>query len=79
MPTPTERDSIITDLVDRYNKQKVGGAFDAKQAGKVFVDDFNNTFADGFTKGGQNTNFPKKDSMYVQGLSTVKYGDIPKN
>ena len=79
MPTPIERTSLTTDLFDRYNKQSVGGAFDAKDAGKVFTDDFQNTFADGFTKGGQNTNLPKRDSQYVNGLSTVKYGNVPKD
>jgi hypothetical protein len=79
MPIPIERTSLTTDLLDRYNKQSVGGAFDAKQAGKSFVDDFPNTFADGFTKGGANTNLPKKDSDYVRGLDTTKYGNVPKD
>lgn len=79
MPIPTERPSMITDLLDRYNKQQAGGAFNAKDAGKVFTDDFNNTFADGFTKGGANTNLPKKDSSYVQGLDTTRYGNVPKD
>jgi hypothetical protein len=30
MPNPINRDSLITDLESRYNKQKAGGAFDAK-------------------------------------------------
>jgi len=73
MPIPTERQSIDVTLEERYATQKVGGAYDAKQAGKNFVDDFNNEFADGFTKGGQNTNLPKKDSSLVQGLDTRRY------
>lgn len=30
MPSPTQRPSLKTDLASRYSKQKVGGAFDAK-------------------------------------------------
>lgn len=30
MPNPITRDSLVTDLESRYNKQKAGGAFDAK-------------------------------------------------
>ena len=30
MPNPINRDSLVTDLESRYNKQKAGGAFDAK-------------------------------------------------
>ena len=73
MPIPTERKSLDTNLEERYKDQRTGGAYDAKQAGKVFEDNMNNEFADGFTKGGANTNFPKKDSSLVQGLSTKKY------
>ena len=30
MPNPINRDSLVIDLESRYKKQKVGGAFDAK-------------------------------------------------
>lgn len=73
MPTPIKRESTVKGLEDRYATQKAGGAFDAKQAGNVMVDDFANEFADGFTKGGQNTNLPKKESQYVKGLDTTRY------
>ena len=73
MPIPIKRDSTITSLEDRYSKQRIGGAFDAKNAGNATSDAFNNEFADGFTKGGTNTNLPKKDSEFVKGLDTRKY------
>jgi hypothetical protein len=73
MPIPTERKSLDVNLEERYADQKVGGAFDAKKAGQTFSDALNNEFADGFTKGGQNTNLPKKESSYLQGHSTRKY------
>lgn len=73
MPIPIKRDSITKGLEERYATQHVGGAYDATKAGTFTVDDFNDEFADGFTKGGLNTNFPKKDSQYVSGLDTRKY------
>lgn len=73
MPIPTERPSLDTNLEKRYEAQRAGGAFDAKTAGDATVDTFGNTFADGFTKGGVNTNLPKKDSSYLQGHTTRKY------
>jgi len=30
MPNPINRDSLVVDLESRYSRQKVGGAFDAK-------------------------------------------------
>jgi hypothetical protein len=68
-----ERESLNKSLEQRYADQRAGGAFDAKTAGDAVVDDFSNEFADGFTKGGQNTNLPKKDSSLVKGLDTRKY------
>jgi len=56
-----------------YSNTKVGGAYDAKTAGSATTDNFNNEFADGFTKGGLNTNLPKKESSYAKGLDTRKY------
>jgi len=73
MPIPIERESITTNLETRYKKQRVGGAYDAKQIPDALVDDFSNEFANGFTKGGVNTNLPKKDSIYLSGLNTKKY------
>ena len=73
MPTPTERPSLDTNLEKRYQDQRAGGAYDAKQAGTTTVDFFGNEFADGFTKGGEGTHLPKKDSLYLKGHSTKKY------
>lgn len=73
MPTPIDRESLTKNLEERYATQTAGGAYDAKQIPNALTDDFNNEFADGFTKGGQNTNLPKKESMYVKGLDTRKY------
>ena len=73
MPIPIERDSLTLGLEERYAKQPAGGAFNAKLAGDVLSDGFSNEFADGLTKGGQNTGMPKKDSAYVKGLDTRKY------
>lgn len=36
--TPTERPSLTTSLEDRYNNQKVGGAFNAKEVKKQPID-----------------------------------------
>jgi hypothetical protein len=73
MPTPIQRDSLTKNLEDRFGSQRAGGAYDAKTAGTATSDAFNNEFADGFTKGGLNTNLPKKDSQYVTGLDVRKY------
>ena len=73
MPTSTQRDSLTKGIEDRYASQRAGGAFDAKTAGTATSDAFSNEFADGFTKGGTNTNFPKKDSTLVKNLDTRKY------
>ena len=73
MPTPIQRDSLTKGIEERYVSQKAGGAYDAKTAGTATSDDFSNEFADGFTKGGLNTNLPKKDSSYVKGLDSIKY------
>lgn len=73
MPNVESRPSLTTDLLDRYNKQHTGGAYDAKQIPDNLVDAFMNTFADGFTKGGQYTNFPKQTSILALGVSTHRY------
>jgi len=73
MPTPIKRESLTKGIEARYASQNAGGAFDAKKAGTITVDDFGNDFADGFTKGGLNTNLPKKDSSYIQGFDGRKY------
>ena len=69
MANPTDR----LNMEDRYKTSKAGGAFDAKSAGKTFVDEIKNDFADGFTKGGEKTGLPKKDSMFLKGHNTQKY------
>jgi hypothetical protein len=73
MATPITRQSTYLNLEDRYQKSSVGGSFNAKSAGQTFTDFMPNTFADGFTKGSQNTSFPKKDSIFLQGHSNQKY------
>jgi len=73
MPNTINRESLNTNLEKRYKTQRAGGAYDAKIIPNALVDDFSNEFADGFTKGGANTHLPKKDSIYVSGLSTKKY------
>lgn len=66
-------DKTSLNLEDRYNSSACGGAFDAKSVGSKFTDGIANTFANGFTRGGSNTNLPKKDSIFLQGHSTKKY------
>ena len=73
MPTPIERQSLNTTLEDRYAKQHIGGAYDARTAGDATVDFMGNEFAKGFTKGGQNTGLPLKDSALLKGWSGDKY------
>jgi len=73
MPIQTNRESLTKGIEARYATQNAGGAFDAKKAGTITVDDFNNEFADGFTKSGLNTNLPKKDSSYIRGFDGRKY------
>jgi hypothetical protein len=73
MPTSTNRESLTTTLESRYKNQRAGGAYNAKQIPNALVDDFSNEFADGFTKGGQNTHLPKRDSIYLSGFSNKKY------
>jgi len=68
-----ERKSIVTTLEERYAKSSCGGAFNAKDAGRVTVDGISNEFADGFTLGGKNTHMPKKESIFLKGHSTKKY------
>ncbi len=75
MANPTDR----LNMEDRYKTSKAGGAFDAKSAGKTFVDEIKNDFADGFTKGGEKTGLPKKDSMFLKGHNTQAYkAGLPK-
>jgi len=68
-----DKKCLASDMEDRYKKCKAGGAFDAKSAGETFVDKIKNDFADGFTKGGEKTGFPKKDSMFLKGHNIEKY------
>jgi len=60
-------------IEDRYKSSHTGGAFDAKSVGVIFSNNISDSFADGFTRGGQNTNFPKKDSILLKGFSNKKY------
>lgn len=85
MPTPTERPSLTTDLQTRYNTQRAGGAFDAKQAGtptspqSLQEAQFENT--DTFVKpiqgvsnfiGANQPNY-KEVSILAQGIDVRKY------
>lgn len=83
--TPTPRPSLTTDLAARYDNQREGGAFDAKQAGgptapaSLQAAQFDNT--DTFTrpiqgvsnfKGTDTSNY-KEISSLAQGIDTRKY------
>lgn len=70
---PIKRDSLEKGIEKRYDSQKSGGAFDAKSAGNATVDYMSDEFADGFTKGGKNTNLPKKDSLMLRGFVKHRY------
>lgn len=69
----SSRPSMSKTLEQRYASQKVGGAFDAKAAGTAHVNNLSDEFSDGFTKGGSETNLPKKESVFLKGHSTKKY------
>lgn len=86
MPSPTPRPSLTTDLETRYETQKEGGAFDAKQAGtatapaSIQAQQFENTdtfvvkeplFISNF-KGTDTPNY-KEISILAQGLDVRKY------
>ena len=73
MANPISRQSSTLNLEERYQKSSVGGSFNAKSAGKSFANFMTDDFADGFTKGGANTSFPKKESDFIKGHSTQKY------
>lgn len=73
MAQQIERKSLVTTLEERYKNGTAGGAYDAKSAGKEFTNSFDDSFADGFTRGGKSTNFPKKESIFLKGHSTEKY------
>jgi hypothetical protein len=86
MPIPTERPSLTTDLLSRYNNQRAGGAFDAHQAGTSTSDP--SALARQFTnsdkfiirepllvsnfKGANNSNYTEISSL-ASGLDTRKY------
>ena len=42
MPTPIKRESLVNNIEKLYETRRVGGAYDAKTAGKTFVDFFTN-------------------------------------
>ena len=87
MPIPIERLSLTTPLTQRYEKQRVGGAFDDKNIIESGVDPLFASYqaatfqiADGFsTKKQQGISDFKNDgnnlSMYVEGLNTTKYSN----
>lgn len=71
MPEPIVRESLSKGLEERYAKQHVGGAFDAKQL--EFTNFFSDEFGIGFTRGGANTQFPRKNSSLLAGFSSHRY------
>lgn len=71
MPEPIKRESLTKGLEERYATQHVGGAYDAKQL--EFANFFSDEFGVGFTKGGTNTGFPRKNSGLVMGLDPHRY------
>ncbi len=76
---PTPRPSLTNNIENRYRKAtKIGsGGYDAKKAGETFVDYFDNSFSNGFTKGGLNTGMPKKPSSLSPSDSALKpYGAL---
>jgi len=85
MPTPIQRPSITTDLASRYETQKVGGAFDARNIIEKGVDSIAASYqgatfqtANGFsTEAQQGQSDFKNDglglSSYVKGLDTRPY------
>lgn len=86
MPIPTERPSLKTDLLSRYNHQRAGGAYDAHQAGTSTTEPSVSarlwTNTDRFVvkepllvsnfKGANNTNYTEISSL-SKGLDTRKY------
>lgn len=88
MPNPSDRPSLTTDLTTRYQKSKVGGAFDARSAGiqggqNNPVDNFANDAANGFVLDKRNQimvsdfkdvkNNKSGISLYLKGFSNEKY------
>jgi len=86
MPSPTVRPSLTTDLETRYETQKEGGAFDAKQAGtsttepSILAAEFDNSstfvvkeplFVSNF-KGANNPTYTEISSL-AQNLDTRRY------
>lgn len=79
MPTPINRESLNKSLEERYASQKVGGAFDAKQA----TPDIFGTLEKKWTKAGFVDSLEeklgvegsqsKKGSFFIQGFSNKKY------
>ncbi len=79
MPTPINRESLNKSLEERYASQKVGGAFDAKQATPdIFGTLEKNWTKPGFAKRGEeglaiDGSESKKGSFFIQGFSNKKY------
>lgn len=78
MPTPVNRESLNKSLEQRYETQKVGGAFDAKKATPDIFGQLEKQWTKpGFAKAGEEglgINGTKKgQSLYSKGLDTRKY------
>ena len=85
--TPTERPSLDTGIVGRYNTQRAGGAYDAKSIGKwgshaPLENNLQSRFwtPPGFKVSMQNTEFNRPEgSIYLQGHTTRAYvGSMPR-
>ena len=78
MSTPLNRESLNKSLEQRYESQKVGGAFDAKKAtpdifGQLEKDWTKPGFASGGKEGLGIEGIKKGKSLYLNGLDTKRY------
>jgi hypothetical protein len=92
MPNANNRESMNKTLVDRYNDQHVGGAYDAKAITKdgKHAPIENSAQSAQHTTAGFKTSMPPQGtelneakgnssletSLYIKGFSNVKYGDV---
>jgi hypothetical protein len=74
MPTPINRQSLNTDLVNRYNNQKVGGSFDAKNI-VTSDDDLAPTYDDSLK--GQLFSLTKGKFRTKQPVGLSDFSDVP--
>lgn len=75
MPNPINRESISTDLETRYNKQKAGGAFDAKNI--VISNDTVAPFVTGPSAKGQEFTIDKGGFRVNTPIGLSNLADVP--